>query len=59
VRTLINEWAYAQSFVDTAERVTQLGDYLDFHNRRRPHRSLAAQSPMSRIHVNNLTGTNT
>lgn len=48
VRTLINEWAYARPFTDTADRVAVLPQYLDFYNRRRPHWSLNGQPPISR-----------
>ena len=58
VRTLINEWAYASPFTDTAQRISALDRFLDFYNHRRPHWSLAGQPPISRSPVNNLTGKN-
>ena len=58
VRTLLSEWAYAQTFISTAERIASLPRFLDFYNRRRPHWSLAGQPPMSRVPVNNLRGKN-
>jgi transposase InsO family protein len=58
VRTLLAEWAYARPYADTAERITSLGRFLDFYNRERPHWSLAGQSPMSRLPVNNVVGKN-
>jgi len=59
VRTLLNEWAYARPFADTAERRALLPVFLDFYNRRRPHWSLNGQPPISRAPVNNATGKNT
>ena len=58
VRTLINEWAYARPFTDTAERVALLPEYVDFYNRRRPHWSLNGQPPISRAPVNDPIGKN-
>jgi transposase InsO family protein len=58
VRTLLNEWAYARPFADTADRIALLPQFLDFYNRRRPHWSLAGQPPISRSLVNNPTGKN-
>jgi transposase InsO family protein len=58
VRTLINEWAYASPFSDTAARISALDRFLDFYNHRRPHWSLAGQPPISRTPVNNLAGKN-
>ncbi len=58
IRTLLNEWAYAQPFVDTAARVASLPGFVDFYNRSRPHWSLNGQPPMSRAPVNNLSGKN-
>jgi transposase InsO family protein len=58
VRTLINEWAYASPFTDTAQRISALDRFLDFYNHRRPHWSLAGQPPISRSPVNNLAGKN-
>jgi transposase InsO family protein len=48
VRTLLNEWAYARPFTDTADRIALLAQFLDFYNRRRPHWSLDGQPPISR-----------
>jgi transposase InsO family protein len=59
VRTLLNEWAYARPFIDTADRIALLPQFLDFYNRRRPHWSLSGQPPISRAPVNNPTGKNT
>lgn len=59
VRTLLREWAYARPFTTTAERMADLSRFLDFYNHRRPHWSLAGQSPISRAPVNNLVGKNT
>ncbi len=57
-RTLLNEWAYADRFATTAERIRALAVYLDYYNRVRPHWSLSGQPPISRTPVNNLTGKN-
>jgi len=59
IRTLLNEWAYAGTFHDTAARVASLPAFVDHYNRSRPHWSLSGQPPMSRAPVNNLTGKNT
>jgi len=59
IRTLLNEWAYARPFHDTAARVASLPAFVDYYNRSRPHWSLNGQPPMSRAPVNNLCGKNT
>jgi transposase InsO family protein len=48
IRTLLGEWAYAYPFHDTAQRVADLPQWVDFYNRRRPHWSLSGQPPISR-----------
>lgn len=48
VRTLLDEWAYARPFTDTADRIALLPQFLDFYNRRRPHWNLNGQPPISR-----------
>ncbi|MBA3740922.1 MAG: IS481 family transposase [Chloroflexi bacterium] len=58
IRTLLGEWAYADAFQDTAERVASLPAFVDYYNRSRPHWSLNGQPPMSRAPVNNLSGKN-
>ena len=58
VRTLLNEWAYARAFEDTADRIAQLPQFLDFYNRVRPHWGLSGQPPISRAPVNNPMGKN-
>ena len=58
IRTLLNEWAYATPFHDSAARVASLPAYVDFYNRSRPHWSLNGQPPISRAPVNNLSGKN-
>jgi len=60
IRTLLNEWAYAQPFHDTAARAAALPAFVDFYNQSRPHWSLGGQPPVSRVPgVNNLSGKNT
>jgi transposase InsO family protein len=58
IRTLLNEWAYATPFQDTAARAASLPAYLATYNHHRPHWSLGGQPPMSRAPVNNLMGKN-
>jgi transposase InsO family protein len=58
IRTLLGEWAYADAFHDTAQRIARLPAFVDHYNRSRPHWSLAGQPPMSRAPVNNLSGKN-
>lgn len=58
IRTLLNEWAYADTFHDTSQRVASLPGFVDYYNRSRPHWSLNGQPPMSRAPVNNLSGKN-
>ncbi len=52
IQTLLNEWAYARVYGNTAERAAALPLYLDRYNYRRPHGSLSHQPPASRL--NNL-----
>jgi len=56
IRTLLERWAYANSYDNEHERAQALPDALDSYNRYRPHRALAGQTPLQR--VNDLSGTN-
>jgi len=57
IRTLGEGWAYAGAYTTEGEREQALGPFLDYDNRRRPHRALGGQTPLQR--VNNVLGTNT
>jgi transposase InsO family protein len=57
IRTLGEGWAYSGSYASERERAAALAPYLDYYNRRRPHRALGGQTPLQR--VNNVLGTNT
>ena len=47
IQTLLTEWAYARSYPSSSARA--LSGYLRWYNRRRPHSSLRARPPISRV----------
>jgi transposase InsO family protein len=49
IQTLLREWAYARSYPSSAARARALPGYLRWYNRRRPHSSLGARPPISRV----------
>jgi transposase InsO family protein len=49
IQTLLREWAYARSYPSSSVRARALGGYLRWYNRRRPHSSLGARPPISRV----------
>ena len=62
IRTMLGGWAYAAIYRDSDERRRALTGWLDFYNRRRPHRSLGRQAPIERLHAlnrNNVLGSYT
>jgi transposase InsO family protein len=59
IRTMLGGWAYGAIYRDSSERHRALAGWLDFYNRRRPHRSLGRQAPIERLHAlnrNNVLG---
>jgi transposase InsO family protein len=59
IRTMLGGWAYGAIYRDSNERRRALAGWLDYYNRRRPHRSLGRQAPIERLHAlnrNNLLG---
>jgi transposase InsO family protein len=59
IRTLLGGWAYGAIYRDSGERRHALEGWLDFYNRRRPHRSLDRQAPIERLQAlnrNNVLG---
>jgi transposase InsO family protein len=62
IRTLLAGWAYGAVYRTSDERRRALTGWLDFYNRRRPHRSLGSQAPIERLltlNRNNLLGSYT
>ena len=49
IQTLLTEWAYARSYPSSTARGRALPGYLRWYNRRRPHSSLRARPPISRV----------
>jgi transposase InsO family protein len=49
IQTLLTEWAYARSYASSSVRARALGGYLRWYNKRRPHSSLRARPPISRV----------
>jgi len=49
IKTLLREWAYRFAYPTSAHRARALPGYLRWYNRRRPHGSLGARSPISRV----------
>jgi len=50
IQTLKREWAYAHSWLNSAERTRALPSFLRYYNRHRPHSSLGDRPPISRVH---------
>jgi transposase InsO family protein len=62
IRTMLGGWAYGAIYRSSDERHRALAGWLDFYNRRRPHRSLGHQAPLERLHAfnrNNVLGSYT
>ena len=62
IRTMLGGWAYGAIYRNSDERRHALNGWLDFYNRRRPHRSLGRQAPLERLHTlnrNNVLGSYT
>jgi transposase InsO family protein len=49
IQTLLTEWAYARSYPSSVARARALHGYLRWYNKRRPHSSLRAPPPISRV----------
>ena len=49
IKTLLREWAYRFAYPTSAHRAQALPGYLRWYNRRRPHGSLGARPPISRV----------
>jgi transposase InsO family protein len=59
IRTMLGGWAYGAIYRTSDDRRRALAGWLDFYNRRRPHRSLGRQTPIERLHTlnrNNVLG---
>jgi transposase len=61
IRTMLGGWAYGAIYRISSERTRALPGWLDHDNRRRPHRSLNNQPPLTRLTQmrNNLPGSYT
>jgi Integrase core domain len=56
---MLREWAYGRLYGSSAERSSQLADWLDRYNYRRKHGSLRPSPPAARLKElqrNNLLG---
>jgi transposase InsO family protein len=49
VQTSLREWAYAKAYETSEQRRSELGAFLFRHNWHRPHMSLKAKPPISRL----------
>ena len=49
-QTMGREWAYGLRYRSSHHRAAALPHWLDYYNRRRPHRSLGGLPPLSRVH---------
>lgn len=56
IQSALREWAYARAYSRSAYRISELPRWLHGYNWHRPHASLAAQPPISRLGLtrNNL-----
>jgi transposase InsO family protein len=49
IQTLLREWAYARAYPSSSRRARALPSYLRWYNNQRPHSSLGARPPISRV----------
>ncbi len=49
VQTALREWAYAKAYLHSDDRAAALPDWLHRYNWHRPHASLKAKTPISRL----------
>jgi len=49
IQTALREWAYARTYPSSAQRASHLPDWLHRYNWHRPHGSLNAKPPISRL----------
>jgi len=49
IRTMLGAWAYRHAYRSSDERTAALGPFLDFYNRRRPHRGIGGRAPAVRL----------
>jgi len=49
IQTSLREWAYAESYNSSAERTAELPRWLHRYNWHRPHASIGAKPPISRL----------
>jgi transposase InsO family protein len=52
IQTMLNEWAYARTYRNSAERQAQLDPWLHDYNFHRPHASRNLNTPASRAGLN-------
>jgi transposase InsO family protein len=52
IQTALREWAYARSYLNSDERLSQLQPWLHDYNFHRPHSSLKLNTPASRSGLN-------
>ena len=51
IQTLLREWAYARPYPSSGRRNAALAPFINRYNRRRPHASLAGQSPAQALQL--------
>ena len=49
IKTMLREWAYRVAYPTSSHRARALSGYLRWYNNHRPHGSLAARPPISRV----------
>ena len=49
IKTMLREWAYRHTYPTSSHRARALSGYLRWYNHHRPHGSLQAQPPISRV----------
>jgi transposase InsO family protein len=56
IQTALREWAYASTFENSIQRLSELPYWIHIYNWHRPHASLARNTPISRLGIkrNNL-----